>query len=200
MKMSLFILSITFTSLVFAQELVDGEKALEVKNKRASQLQKVCNAKLNFITKPNIKEQTLNLDDKTSLTIHQFLTTYSYQSAKVATNVICQQLTGAKYTGSNEEWAGVIKSAFDGFQAKGATDIEFIITNDAHRVYSSLVDNKEYDFKANFDGHMQLIKNLTVLDKKSNTAYTLSVSGSQNVESEIINEFTRLVQSFELTK
>jgi len=162
------------------------------------QSSEVCSAELVFHKKPLAKNQTLALDKNISLKLHQYLTTYTHESAQIATNVTCQQLTGASYTGSDEEWGGVIKSALDGIQAKGATDVKLALTTELGKVYKGSENNKEYDFRANFTGNKQVIKNLTVLDLPRNTVYTLSVSGAEQIEDEVVKEFTRLVNSFKL--
>ncbi len=157
-----------------------------------------CDASLNFKVKPFSKKQNLQLDKATSLEMNQQLSSYTHNSAKVASNVTCQRLTGANYTGSDAEWAGVIKSALDGINAKGATEVKLALTTPLGKVYKGSENNKEYDFRADFGGNKQVIKNLTVLDLPRNTVYTLSVSGAEQVEDEVMKEFKRIVTSFKL--
>lgn len=157
-----------------------------------------CQAEVEFKNIPQSKNQTVKLDRTTTLVIHQFLDSYAHEGVVIATNVLCQKLTGAKYTGSKEEWAGVIKNALETLKAQGATDLKLSLTTDLGKVYKGTESNKEYDFRANFDGNKQVIKNFTLLDIGRNTVYTLSVSGSESIEQKINEEFSRVVGTFKL--
>lgn len=158
----------------------------------------VCNAAIVFENKVKQKKQTIKLNDKVSMNLHQYRTDTRKRGAKIASNVICQRLTGAEYSGSDEEWAAFIQNAADGLKKAKAKDIQLFLIGDKVKVYSSLADNKEYDFRATFGGNRQIIKNIAVLDRLNNTVYTLSVSGADRVRNEVNEEFERLVKSFRL--
>lgn len=192
MKLLPILLLLSTSLYAFAGESIDD------KEQESKYYSDVCDANLIFNNKPMKKKQVLDIDKKTTLTMYQFLSEQSFSGKNIATNVICQQLDGAIYTGGDEEWAGVIQNAISAIQASGAQDIQLVLTNNSLKVFPSLENNKEYDFKADFNGNKQLIKNFTYIDKPKNTVYTISVSGAQVIKSEVINEFTRIVTSFSL--
>jgi hypothetical protein len=121
------------------------------------------------------------------------------KSARIASNITCQQLTGASYTGSNEEWAKFFDSAFQGLHKAKFKNIQFTLAGEDDKVFDTILANdyavKEYVLTGDADGNKQVFKNLALLDKANNTVYTFSVSGNIAVEAEIIEEFNRLVGS-----
>lgn len=145
-------------------------------------------------------QQDIDLDSGQRLSIYQWLSqrVTEEHNAKVVKNITCQKLRGARYTGSDEEWAGVISNAVNGLANAKAKDIELTIVGDDRRVYTGSVNNTEYILRFKLSGNQQVVYNFTVLDLIKNEALTISVSGNIVAESEIINDYKRLVELFNI--
>jgi hypothetical protein len=159
----------------------------------------LCGLTVSFANQPKIKQQTLKLSETVTMEISNALAVNDSYGAIIATNISCQQLAGASYTGSAAEWAKFFNSANQGLINSGYKDIAvtFVGANDA-LVADALAKayiSKEYDYRATVGSNKQLIKNLALLDKANNTLYTLSVSGSRSIESNVRLEFERLLAS-----
>jgi hypothetical protein len=159
-----------------------------------------CNVKLEFSTIPEKKYQEVKVADGVKLSLAQMMATKKFEGAKVASNFICQVMTGASYTGSNEEWQGFINSATQGLANSGYTNVQFIPVVPKEKKYQSELQSIEYGFIATRGDNTQYILNLAVLDKGKNAVYTISVSGNELVEKQIKSEFERLVASFIIKK
>jgi hypothetical protein len=159
----------------------------------------LCGLTVSFENQPKIKQQTLKLAETVTMEITNALALNDSYGAIIATNISCQQLAGASYTGSAAEWAKFFNSANQGLVNASYKDIEFTLlgTDDtiANRSLASAFTAKEYDYTATIDTNKQLIKNLALLDTANNTLYTLSVSGSSTIESNVRLEFERLLAS-----
>ncbi len=185
------LLSVLFIATFALSNIVSAEQAAFT--------EQVCLLSMELDTKPKNKSQTLNFDDNIKMQLTNTVATKSHKSAIIASNITCQQLTGASYTGSNEEWAKFFDSAFQGMLKANFTDIQFTLVGEEDKSFHSAIANdfivKEYIFTADAGGNKQIIKNLALLDKANNSVYTFSVSGNDMVEAEISQEFSRLVAS-----
>ena len=161
--------------------------------------EQVCLLSIKLDTKPTNKNQMLNFDDNIHMQLTNSVAIKERKSARIASNITCQQLTGASYTGSDEEWVKFFDSAFQGMLKANFKDIQFTLVGEADKIFKPDFVNdymvKEYFFNADAGGNKQIIKNLALLDKANNSVYTFSVSGNEIVEAEIIEEFNRLVAS-----
>jgi hypothetical protein len=170
--------------------------------------EKICLLNVDFEKKPRTRKQALNLSATVQMAITNKIAVNKSFKAPIATNVSCQQLMGASYTGSKAEWAKFFDSALTGLVKSGAKALEFTFVGDNEMVFNGLPTEliqskelvssliaKEYTFTGNVGGNKQVIRNLALLDKKNNTLYTFSVSGNEQVSSETAQEFTRLVKS-----
>ncbi len=155
-----------------------------------------CKVELQFITQPEQRKQVLELSPEINLALVQMISTQNVEGAKVASNFICQQMTGANYTGSQEEWKRFINSAIQGLTNKGYQDVKFIPIKPESKVYKTSLQSIEYNFIATRDNNTQHIHNLAVLDTVKNAVYTISVSGNELAKNQIEREFERLVASF----
>jgi len=161
--------------------------------------EQVCLLNLDLDTKPKNKSQMLNFGDNIHMQLTNTVAIKERKSARIASNITCQQLIGASYTGSDEEWANFFDSAFQGMLKANFKDIQFTLVGEEDKSFHSTFTHdfivKEYIFTADAGGNKQIIKNLALLDKANNSVYTFSVSGNKIVEAEISEEFTRLVAS-----
>jgi len=157
-----------------------------------------CSAKVNFLTVPKIQSQTVPLADEVSLKLNQYLATQSKDGAKVASNVICQQLIGASYTGSDEEWKNFLESAINGLKRNNLQDIQFTLVGEVDKVYKGDLENKEYSFVFKSSAGVQNVYNVAILDLENNTIYTISVSGHESVKESVYQEYKRIVSSFQI--
>ncbi len=157
-----------------------------------------CRFDIKFLTMPKIKKQTIDASPTVKLFLKQYLATQTRNGADIASNVMCQQLIGQQYTGSQQEWAGFIDNGIKGLLKAGVTDIQFTKVGDNDAAYKGPLGNIEYVFTGNNGGNKQVIHNLAVLDKANNQVITLSVSGNEKVTQEIQDEYKRLVNSFSL--
>lgn len=157
-----------------------------------------CKFDIKFTSDPKLKEQTITVAPNVDLKIKQFISVQTVKDAKIADNVMCQQLIGQQYTGSADEWKGFINSAFQGLLNADFKDVKFTKVGTDDAAYKGTLANMEYTFTGNTGGNKQVIHNLAVLDKKNNQVITLSVSGNEKVSEEIKEEYFRLVSSFVL--
>lgn len=166
--------------------------------------EQVCNLHVDFEGKPRTKTQAINLSADVQMAVINKVNIKKRQKVNIATNVTCQQLMGANYTGSKAEWAKFFDSAIKGLQKSAFTGLEFTLIGDNDKVIndelSSSYDTKEYNFVGDLSTNKQIIKNLAILDKTKNTLYTFSVSGNEIVETDISEEFSRLVNSIKAVK
>jgi len=159
----------------------------------------VCDAKLKFVTEPRSKAQTVKLNETVSLSLNQFIAVQKSRFiTTVATNVICQKLVGADYSGTEEEWIQFIQQASSGMQASGGKSMRLELVGEKEKVFLKDINNREYRFYGEFKGVKQTIHNVAILDKENNIVYTLSVSGEVKGVKAIREEFARLVESLEL--
>jgi hypothetical protein len=160
---------------------------------------KVCQAQVSFTNKVQKKQQEVSLSADMSVSMSQFLSVQSRMYGnKVASNVICQQLVGGRYTGSSQEWSQFMESGITGLQKSSGTKIRVVDVGDEEKHFHQAIDHREYTFYGTFKGSKQVIYNVAILDKLNNTLYTLSVSGAEQLHSDILNEFKRLIKSFKL--
>lgn len=162
-------------------------------------VREVCELSLTFDSEPKEKNQDIKLNDSISMHIANAVAVNEEQFAAFASNVTCQVLTGADYTGSDAEWAKFFDSAFTGLVNAGYKEIEFTLVGTDDAVFTAPLakefDVKEYNYRGNIKGNKQYIKNVALLNKKTNTLYTFSVSGSSKINNLVNTEFKRLVNS-----
>lgn len=182
-----------YKALLFTVSLlVSGVAVANVSNDSA------CQFDIEFSSKPKENSQTVNASPSVTMDIKQFVATKVVKNAKIASNVMCQHLTGHAYTGSEQEWAGFIDNGIKGLLRAGVTDVQFTKVGTNEAVYNGELANIEYIFTGDNGGNKQVIHNLALLDKKNNQVITISVSGNEKVSDEIKNEYTKLVNSFSL--
>lgn len=155
-----------------------------------------CLFDVDFVSKAQHKTQSLSVTEMVSLELSQYVAKQVVSNAAIVSNVTCQKFIGHQYSGSQEEWAGFVKSALDGLIKAGFTDLQFTRVGTDESIYQGKLDNLQYRISGDIGGNQQIIQNLTLLDKAKNQVYTLSVSGNEKVKSEIEHEFARLVASF----
>ncbi len=185
-----------FTFILHITGAFAGDNITELKN--IPEMSKVCGAEVTFIAPHEHRESNVNLSETVQINIAQYISKKTMYGAKMASNVQCQSLSGAKYTGSEQEWKSFFKSTGAALSQKGAKNLQLTITGTATKVYQGKLPNREYKFSGDFKEGSQVILNLAVLDLKSNTMYSISVSGGYKIESYIIKEFQRIVDSFTL--
>ena len=157
-----------------------------------------CKFKIKFSSNPQKKVQQLNIAPNVDLNLKQFIATKQIKAANISSNVICQQLVGQYYSGSEQEWQGFIKNGIQGLLKAGFKDLQYTKVGSDDAVYMGSLDYMEYIFTGDIGGNKQVIHNLAVLDKANNQVITLSVSGNEKVTQEIKDEYHRLVSSFSL--
>ena len=173
-------------------------------------VERVCKLQIDFETKPRTKKQAINLSSTMQMAITNKVAINKSLKASVATNVTCQQLMGASYTGSEAEWAKFFDSALSGLVKSGFKELAFTLVGENDQVFNTNLTTstnsiqpliaKEYTFMGDIGGNKQVIRNLALLDKEYNILYTLSVSGNERVTTEIGQEFSRLVTSIRVPK
>jgi len=157
-----------------------------------------CDLKVDFVTNAKEKQQVIPASKDVSIHIKQMLAVQSKDGVKIASNAICQKLSGANYTGSEQEWQSFISSAVNGLLKAKYKDLQITMVGGGDKVYQGKLAHKEYIFTGSVPGNKQYIYNLAVLDKSENTVYTLSVSGNESAIEKVQSEFSRLVDSFKL--
>jgi hypothetical protein len=189
------LLSLVFSS-VFMIGLLSPNNAFA---NQATYKQPLCDLVFDFSDKPKIKQQTLKLNATVTMVFTNALALKDGLAARIATNVTCQQLTGTSYTGSDAEWGKFFNSASQGLVKAGYTGLEFTLVGSADEIFQSPLAKqfmaKEYSYTGTIGTNKQLINNLALLDKTTNTLYTFSVSGNVMVESNVRLEFERLLAS-----
>lgn len=158
----------------------------------------LCNAQVKFFDKALIKKQSLNLSEGVKIEIEQGISTIKNKGARIASNVMCQKLTGKIYTGTDEEWAAYITNGLDGLKKAKATDVKLSLSAGKDMLFPKLNNTREYKVFANLGGNKQVFFNYVLLSKDENTVYSISVSGSIKIKTRIEEEFVRLVKSFNL--
>ncbi|AQP99411.1 hypothetical protein B0W48_06100 [Pseudoalteromonas aliena] len=193
LKHSLIFIALLSTTTVYATPV--GANLAGAKEASANN---ACKFDIKFSSDPKQKQQLLNVAPNVDLKLKQFIATKVVKGARVASNVMCQQLIGQQYTGSQQEWQGFINNALQGLLNGGFKDLKLtkVGTNDA--AYKGTLGNMEYIFTGDNSGNKQVIYNLAVLDKANNQVITISVSGNEKVTQEIQDEYQRLVNSFSL--
>lgn len=184
------LLAIAFTGSVNATSLVHNTS--------------LCLLEVAFESEVQKKQQTINLNNNVKMSIANLMATQSVPGARMATNVGCQKLDGASYTGSKQEWVKFFNSAVSGMVKEKYQKVSFTLVGDTEKVYRPVAKanfiTKEYIIRGAIKDNQQVIMNLAILDKPNNTLYTFSVSGSALVETEIAKEFQRLLASLEPLK
>lgn len=159
--------------------------------------EQLCGLTLNFESEPARKQQIINMNAQVSMTITNSISIKKSLAAQIATNTTCQQLTGASYTGSQQEWSKFFDSAFSGLVKANYQDLKFTLVGENEKAYTlkNSLMTKEYILTGKIKNNKQIIKNLALLDKENSRMYTFSVSGNEMVAAEIDKEFKRLVSS-----
>jgi hypothetical protein len=155
-----------------------------------------CDIDVSFKSEAKTSQQVYKAAPTVKLYLTQMIAMQKLKDVQIASNVICQKLTGAKYTGSEQEWQGFIDSAIKGLLSNKYEDVEITFVGEQDKVYQGTLINKEYNFTATKDTNKQKIYNLALLDKKENAVYSFSVSGNVKKIEAIKQEFKRLVASF----
>ncbi len=199
LKHSLIFIALLSTTTVAATPPVGAKLAgANIVGTTKSQQDNACKFNIKFSSDPQVKEQQLNVAPNVDLKLKQFVAMQSVKGAKIATNVMCQQLIGQQYTGSQQEWQGFINNALNGLKNAGFESLSLTRVGSNDAIYKGELDNYEYIFAGDIGGNKQVIHNLAVLDKANNQVITLSVSGNEKVTQEIQDEYQRLVNSFSL--
>lgn len=154
-----------------------------------------CLVNVEFVNPPQVKHETHKLNESISLDMSQQLDVQTFGNIKVATNVTCQKLIGAKYTGSEQEWNNFIGTARKGLLATGHKDLKITVFPNDNELFDGKHQSLEYRFSGERAGNKQLIYNFAVLNKTQNTLYVFAVSGHENAKKEIEEEFSRLKKS-----
>jgi len=161
--------------------------------------QQLCSLTFQLDNQVKTNRQKIQLNKDMSMQLSNAVSVKVVDLARIASNTGCQQLTGASYTGSQAEWQKFFDSAVKGLLKAEYKELSLTFIGDNEKVFTSVIANKfdvkEYTLKGNADGNKQIIKNLAMLDKKTNSLYTFSVSGNEIVAAEIDKEFKRLVSS-----
>jgi len=186
----IFIFHIVCAPAFAEEKLVEQEKTLNVAN--------ICGAEITFTAPYQHNESNYKVSDVIQVNIVQYLSSKGLYGAELATNVQCQSLTGAKYTGSKQEWKNYFKNTGMALTQKGAKNLQLTIAGTETKAYQGKLPNREYKFSGDFNEGAQVIFNLAILDIKSNRMYSISVSGSYKIEKYILGEFNRIVTSFNL--
>lgn len=164
----------------------------------------VCALSVQLEHKPQTKQQTIQLSKTVQMKLSNAVAINNSMAARIATNVSCQQLFGASYSGSSAEWAKFFDSAIAGLVNAKYENIQFTLVGDEDKIFTSELAKrymaKEYLFTADISGNKQVIKNLALLDKSNNTLYTFSVSGNKMLDSNVRLEFERLLKSIKNSK
>lgn len=143
------------------------------------------------------KKQTIPFAKDKRMYIEQWLTTktISPHSAVLATNITCQKMEGVQYTGSKEEWYGLMNAIAKGFVQQNAKDIELTLVGEDDAVYQGKQAHQEYTLTADMSGNKQFIRNITWLDFDANTALTVSVSGNEIIAPQIVEQYKHLIHT-----
>jgi hypothetical protein len=207
-KSSLLTVMLTLAAIVILQPI--AKVSAKVSETEIAITEQVCQLEIDFEKKPRTKKQALNLSADVQMAITNKISINKALKARIATNVSCQKLMGASYTGSEAEWAKFFDSAISGLVQSGSKGLEFTLVGDNDREFNAIATSytdlassfiaKEYTFSGEIRGTKQVIRNLALLDKESNILYTLSVSGHDSVTTEIGQEFSRLVTSIKAAK
>lgn len=130
-------------------------------------------------------------------TVQAKQTINDHRMAKVAN---CQRLTGINYSGSAPEWQSYFNRSIQALADKGFTKIDATAHVGDKALYKGLGNSKEVSFIATNEQskQTQLIKILAVLDKNSNTLYSVSVSGAITLQQQIQQSYQHLVAKFAL--
>lgn len=167
----------------------------------AANVTNACDNAIEFTAEAKVQHQHIPLSPTVSMDLTQQVAQQRFNKVVVvASNMVCQKLTGAAYTGSAQEWKKFIDSAINGLLKAGFKDLSFTAVGSDDKVYQGKLDHQEYILIGNTGGNIQHIHNLAVLDKSKNTVYTLSVSGNEKAQDAVKTEFKRLVGSFKPSK
>lgn len=143
------------------------------------------------------KKQTIPFAKDKVMHIEQWITTETVKphSAVLATNITCQKMEGIAYTGSREEWYGLMNAIAKGFVQKQAKDIELTLVGEDDATYKGNQAHQEYTLTADLDGNKQLVRNITWLDFDANTALTVSVSGNEVIAAQINEQYSNVIEA-----
>jgi len=154
-----------------------------------------CLVQVEFNNPPKVKHEQHKVNANISLDMSQQLDIQTKGNIKIATNVTCQKLNGAKYSGSEQEWNNFLNTARRGLSATGHKDLKITLYPKDGALFDGKHAQMEYRFSANRQGNKQVIYNLAVLNKEQNTLYVFAVSGNENATRDIEEEFARLKES-----
>eukprot|EP00493_Phyllostaurus_siculus_P022313 UN22645 len=161
LKHSLIFIALLSTTTVAATPPVGAKLA----GAKETQQDNACKFNIKFSSDPKQKQQLLNVAPNVDLKLKQFIAMQSVKGAKIATNVMCQQLIGQQYTGSQQEWQGFINNALNGLKNAGFENLSLTRVGSNDAIYKGELDNYEYIFAGDIGGNKQVIHNLAVLDK-----------------------------------
>ncbi|GAA6203355.1 hypothetical protein [Thalassotalea sp. SU-HH00458] len=155
----------------------------------------VCGLAVLFTTPYKESRSQYSLSNEVNLSIFQFLSTRVVSGATIATNITCQSIEGMDYSGSEEEWKTFFNNSINTLSKKGVKNLKMTIVGTDRQVYKGNLPFREYKFFGTFNEGDQMIYNLTILNKASNTLYTVSVSGHSMIEKQVINEFKQVTNA-----
>ncbi|MEQ3528572.1 hypothetical protein KIJ96_06055 [Pseudoalteromonas piscicida] len=156
-----------------------------------------CEYDISFLTNPIKKQQSINLSDKTTLHIQQQLSKQTVNNAVIASNVTCQVLEGASFSGDQAEFKKLLNNTVHGLISAEAQDLKVTLVGSDDAVYQGKHPNLEYTLSTTLSGNEQIIYNLTFVNKLKNESLTVSVSGNIINKELLESEFTRILSSLE---
>lgn len=157
-----------------------------------------CGSEFEFVMPFESNKSNFQLGQNVTMAMHQFVGKQTAFGRVVATNLVCQALNGANYTGSEQEWEQYFYNTQGTLKAKSATDLQLTILGSKDELYKGPLNHREYKFKGEFAEGKQVIYNLAIVDTENNVMYTLSVSGSESVEQLVLDEYKRAVKSLRI--
>jgi len=161
---------------------------------------KTCGHK--FVLPETTKDRTqiVDLAPGKSVELSQYLFFTSAKKAQIATNVVCQKVSGISYTGQPEEWKKFFDSALTGFVNTGYQHLSFTLVGENEAVLKNNNLAKEYIFRGTKEGNEQIIYNVAMLSTDYSSMLTISVSGNVIASEEIKNEFIKITSTVSFPK
>lgn len=153
---------------------------------------------ITFVSDPERLDKTYDISATQKLVTIKLLAVDTIDGRDIASSILYQELVGATYTGSPEEWTKFLDSVIKGLRGNGFEKLTFTLLGENDKSYTGTSIHKEYVFTGIRRGNEQIIYNLALFSEDRTKMYILSVGGNEFVKDDVYKEFKRLVSSFKM--
>ncbi len=157
-----------------------------------------CGVNVEFKSIPKVTERSYQVADNVEMFTKGYLAYQNVKSAKMATNITCQLLSGTQYQATEQEWQSILKANFTNLSKQGYEELKLTPLEGKNKYFHGDEQHREYRFDVSKDDFGQVFYIVNILNKQQTTLYSVMISGDSSIAAEIEVEYQRILASLVL--